>query len=257
MSSSMFHNGVNCDVYIGTGAGSMIDRHIKNANKSIKIVSPYLNPHLVEKLIHLKRKGREISLITNTEIEDFYGSVSKRNIYELIHQVKTTDKDAVKRQEKYKNTSQILLYVTGGLILLLLGLYYFTAKAEVAVGLVPILILLLVYNMYRSKAKNTKIYNYHYEKLFPFKVCLPDSYANNSFTIHSKIFIIDNRTAFLGSLNFTKSGFEDNHETRVKIEDPTVVRKINDEFNALFNNPNIKEADIQKIGSRLYPEPIN
>jgi len=253
----MFHNGVNCDVYIGTGAGTMIDRHIKNAKKSIKIVSPFLNPQLVENLIHLKRKGRDISLITNTEIEDFYGSVPKRNIYELINQVKTTDGDAVKQREKYKNTAKILLYVTGGLIMLLLGLYYFTAKVEVAFGVVPVLVLLLVYNMYRSKANNTKIYSYHYEKLFPFKVCLPDSYATNSFTIHSKIFIIDNKTAFLGSLNFTKGGFKDNHETRVKIQDSTVVQKINDEFNALFNNPNIKEADIQKIGSRLYPEPIN
>lgn len=253
----MFHNGVNCDVYIGQGAGTMVKKYLNNAKESVKIVSPYLNPELVEKLIKLKRKGRDISLITNTEIEDFYGSVPKRNIYELINQVRTINKDAVRQQEKYKDTSMILLYIIGGFILLLLGLYSFTSEAEVAFCLVPTLVLLLVYNMYRSKAKNTKIYNYHYEKLFPFKVFLPDSYSRKSFTVHSKIFIIDNKTAFIGSLNFTKNGFKNNHETRVKIKDQIVINKINDEFNALFNNPNIKEADIQKIGSRLYTEPIN
>ena len=37
----MFYNGANCDIYIGKGAGKKLLNDIRNAQKSIKIVSPY------------------------------------------------------------------------------------------------------------------------------------------------------------------------------------------------------------------------
>lgn len=45
----MFFNNAICDVYIGTGAGKKLIEEIENADRSVKIVSPFLSPFLVQK----------------------------------------------------------------------------------------------------------------------------------------------------------------------------------------------------------------
>lgn len=77
-----FYNGANCDIYIGKGAGKKLLDDISNANRSIKIISPYLSPFLIKELIHLYTKGIDIFLVTTDNIEDFYGSYEK-NIHKL------------------------------------------------------------------------------------------------------------------------------------------------------------------------------
>ena len=86
----MFFNGANCDIYIGKGAGKKLLEDISNAKKSVKVVSPYLSPSLINELIRLHSKGLEISLITNDNIEDYYRD-SEKNIYRLIIQKSIVD----------------------------------------------------------------------------------------------------------------------------------------------------------------------
>ncbi len=69
----MFFNNAKCDVYIGTGAGKKLMDEIENAKRSVKIVSPFLSPFLVKRLIRLHSKGIEVQLITTDTIKDFYG----------------------------------------------------------------------------------------------------------------------------------------------------------------------------------------
>jgi len=54
--------------------------------------------------------------------------------------------------------------------------------------------------------------------------------------IHGKIYIIDNKIAYLGSLNLTTMGTKYNYETRIRITDAEAVNEINEEFYELFNN---------------------
>ncbi len=104
-----FFNGVNCDIYIGKGAGKMLLNDIQNAKKSIKIVSPYLSPHLVKELIELRKKNLDIQLITSDKIEDFYGGYDK-NIYKIILQHRRIDLEAQKVRNKWIDISKKLLY---------------------------------------------------------------------------------------------------------------------------------------------------
>lgn len=73
----MFYNGANCDIYIGKGAGKKLLNDIRNAKKSIRIVSPYLSPFLISEIIGIRKRNLDVELITTDNIEDFYGNYEK------------------------------------------------------------------------------------------------------------------------------------------------------------------------------------
>ena len=100
----MFYNGAKCDIYIGKGAGKKLLLDIRNARKSIKIVSPYLSPFLISELISFRKRNLEVELVTTDNIEDFYGKY-ERNIHKLIIQNRETDKEAEEKREKWKQNN--------------------------------------------------------------------------------------------------------------------------------------------------------
>lgn len=83
--------------------------------------------------------------------------------------------------------------------------------------------LLLVAGWLKGRIKRTRVYHYTYEQVFPLRVLLS---RNNgaSTTLHSKVYIIDDRIAYLGSLNFTKSGTQSNYETRIRTTEQAAVK---------------------------------
>ncbi len=75
--------------------------------------------------------------------------------------------------------------------------------------------------------------------------------------IHGKIYIIDGHTAYFGSLNFTESGTKYNYETRIRVTDTEAVRKIEEEFDALYDHPDLAFFGIEEWGKSIYSEPYN
>lgn len=253
----MFYNGAKCDIYIGKGAGKKLLYDIQNARKSVKIVSPYLSPFLIAELIKFRNRNLEVELITSDNIEDFYANYEK-NITKLINQNRETDQIAVEKREKWKDTSKILTYIGFGLLIILVAIGYYLKDPKITLGLIPIIIIFLVVKRYKNKIKNTRIYSYWYSQLFPFKVYMsPDKSDQSDTFIHSKIYLIDDKIAYLGSLNFTSSGTKHNYETRIRTEDPNAINEIKDEIYQLLNHSHLPEKDIQYWGKELYKEPIN
>ena len=253
----MFYNGAKCDIYIGKGAGKKLLLDIRNARKSIKIVSPYLSPFLISELISIRKRNLEVELVTTDNIEDFYGKY-ERNIHKLIIQNRETDKEAVEKRENWEEISKILKYINFGLSAILMGLVYFVRDMKIGFGLIPIIILFLVIKSYKNKIKNTRIYSYWYSQFFPFKVYMsPDASEMSDTFIHGKIYLIDDQIAYLGSLNFTARGTKYNYETRIRTTDPNAIKEIKDELYQLLNNSDLPERDIQYWGKQLYKEPIN
>jgi len=83
--------------------------------------------------------------------------------------------------------------------------------------LIPIGISCTVARHFKSRAKRKRVCSYTYEQLFPFKVVLSknENSLGNTY-LHSKIYIIDDEIAYLGSLNFTGSGTKNNYFFRLK-----------------------------------------
>ena len=253
----MFINGANCDIYIGKGAGKKLLNDIHNAKKSIKVVSPYLSPFLIKELIKLRTRNLEVELITTDNIEDFYDN-SEKNIHKLIIQNRETDNIAVEKREKWNDISKIILYITIGLFVTFSGVLYYLKEPKIGFSIIPIIILFLIYRLYKTKIKNKQIYSYWYSQLFPFKVYMsPDKSELSDTFIHGKIYLIDNKIAYLGSLNFTASGTKHNYETRIRTEDINAIKEIKEEINQLFNHSHLPERDIQYWGKQLYSENIN
>ncbi len=249
----MYYSGANCDIYIGRGAGKKLLEDISYARKNVKIVSPYLSAHLVRQLIALRSRGIQVNLITTDNIEDFYGEYEK-NIHKMIIQQKVVDEHAQAVRNSWISLEKMLLYIMLGSAALLIVLLYSMKDLKILYGLFPLLVLFFIRNYYLTKIKTKRIYNYHYRQLFPFKVFVSDP-GNSSF-IHSKIYIIDDEIAYMGSLNFTGSGLKGNYETRIRTTDPNAVGRIVTEFNELFHSE-LRQRDIQAWGKHLYPEPAN
>lgn len=253
----IFYNNALCDIYIGKNAGAKMLQDIRNAKKNVKIVSPYLSPFLIKELIYLHSKGIKIRLITSDEIEDFYGY--DKNIHKLIIQQRHIDEKAKQKRNDLISLSGMLLFSMIVVALLLIALMYFLSNFKFAYGFVIIALMFLVRDSVAKKIKKTKIYHYTYKQLFPFKVYVSPSHGNSVHKtfIHSKIYIIDDEIAYLGSLNFTGSGVKDNHETRIRTTDPNAVAKIIEEMKEMFYHSDLPERDIRFWGSQLYDEPDN
>ncbi|MDR2238692.1 MAG: phospholipase D family protein [Chryseobacterium sp.] len=248
----MYCNSANCDIYIGRGAGKKLLEEIGNAKKNVKIVSPYLSAYLIKQLIILHSKGIQVSLITSDDIEDYYGEYEK-NIHKMIIQECTVDQNAQAVRNSWISLQKMLLYMMLGLVVISITLVYSLKDPKFLYGLIPGVALFLIRNLYLTKIKNKRIYNYHYRQLFPFKVFVS---PGGKSLIHSKIYIIDDEVVYMGSLNFTGSGMKGNYETRIRTADPNAVSKIVTEFNELFHSRQW-ERDIQAWGQQLYQERIN
>ena len=242
---------------MGTGAGTKLLKEIGNAQRSVKISSPYLSPKMVDELVWLHKKGIKVTLITSDKF-DSRSYRQEKSIQPLVVQNRHLDEEANRIRERWLFTQKALLVGSIALTLLLVILFLTSNNSTYIFAFGIIFILFLGSRYARRKTKKTKIYSYTYSPLFPFKVFIaPDSYRINDMFIHGKIYIIDGHTAYLGSLNFTESGTKHNYETRIRITDIEVVRKIEEEFDALYDHPDLAFFGIEEWGRSIYDEPIN
>ena len=100
----------------------------------------------------------------------------------------------------------------------------------------------------------TKEYNYQYFSIF--RVRIFDSHSGDkpwsTSLIHSKIFIIDEKTAYLGSANFTYSGFKTHYETIIKVEDARAIEDISREVENLYNSKELSYKSLDEWGKEIY-----
>lgn len=254
----MFVSGANCDIYVGKDAGDQLLKEMYRAKESIDIVSPYLSPWLISELIRLNDKNLKVQLITTDEIED-YKKGAPKNIYRLIDQHMHTDQEALATRDKLIRVKKLLLYSIIGILIAITSMSFAGLTVfPIYIGVIAVLVTLLGMNHLSNAIKNKRIYTYTYSQLFPFKVFMSPHESEQSDTfIHSKIYIIDKKIAYLGSLNFTSSGTKFNYETSIRTQDSQAISALIKEFNLLMNNTTIPVKDTQGWGSTLYPEPIN
>ncbi|HAS59754.1 MAG TPA: hypothetical protein DEQ87_17365 [Algoriphagus sp.] len=242
---------------MGTGAGTKLLKEIGNAQRSVKISSPYLSPKMVDELVWLHKKGIKVTLITSDKF-DSRSYRQERSIQPLVVQNRHLDEEANQVRKRWFLTQKILMAGSIALALLLLVLILTSYDSTYIYGLGFAFLLFLCSRYARRKTKLIKIYSYTYSSLFPFKVFVaPDSYQINDMFIHGKIYIIDGHTAYLGSLNFTESGTKYNYETRIRVTDTEAVWKIEEEFDALYDHPDLAFFGIEEWGRSIYAEPIN
>lgn len=250
----MYYNKAICDVYVGTGAGRKLMEELQNAKRSVKVMSPYMSPALVRKLIDLHHRDIDVKLITMDDIADFYGGW-QRNIHQLIIQDIFIDQEVKALRSKLIFRKRLLYLLLWTLITAVMATAVMMRKHLILWSGMPLILLWLLIRYYSKRIKNAKIYLYSYRQLFPFRVFLtPNRYSYSHPFIHGKIYLIDDEIAYLGSLNFTANGTRNNYETRIRITDKKAVRELLGEFETLFHNQDFPERDLAEWGRELYGE---
>lgn len=253
----MWFNQAKCDIYMGTGAGTKLLKEIGNAQESVKISSPYLSPRMVEELVCLHKKGIKVSLITSDTLNS-NNYRQQRCIKQLIVQNKNLRPEADRARKRLKTMALILIYAGVLFFFASIILFITTRNLHFLQVLVFSITFICLSKFFNQKLRTIRLFEYKYTPLFPFKVFVaPESSRINEVFIHGKIYIIDGRTAYLGSLNFTESGTKYNYETRIRITEEVAVKKIDEEYDKLYYNPEMAFFGVEEWGSYLYPEPIN
>lgn len=227
-------------IFLGRKHGLQILDAIKNAKKSVKIVSPYLSPSYLEELVKLNEKGVQITLITSDGLNEGGSRYSTFKHSDIIKQKKTIDFKAKKKRKIGMMISIAILLAS--IFPLIFQLFY--------LSLVIALIGAGIFSYYYL----IKEYSCEYYSTFRLKVFDSKSGEKPYSTslIHSKIFIIDENIAFLGSANFTYSGFITHYETIINIEDKKAIADISVEVENLFNSTELKAKSINEWGKQIY-----
>lgn len=254
---SQSYNKEAVEVYVGQSSGKQLNEDISNAKKEILIISPYIDETKLDELITLKNKGINVRLA----FSDLRNEQKSNILRKLIHQQKDVNEKLKEKVNKNRNIFSLLstsTLVIGIVLLLFLMLTFEDLNTRnIITFTIGIGCFFVFYKLYRKKQKieKTPVYRYEYFEKINFKFLRNNFQSDKKMFIHSKIYVIDRKIAYLGSLNFTNNGFTSNFETRIRI---TQSEKINDlvEFihNIFDDNHNFKSHEIWFLGKQVYSE---
>ena len=234
------------EIYIGRGSGKRLKVDIHNAKHSIKIVSPFHSSSYIKDILKKARNGLNVTLITSNEIKEGDGKYCDLAYSDLIDQKRHVDDFAKEERDLKMRYSFFSLIIP-------LALFLFE---YIFLGIIFLIIIGVVLRYYQNK----RIYSYSYSSPIKLKLIYDKYNQKGHFgkhQVHSKIYVIDEKVAYLGSANFSHSGFVDSYETMIRIKDEKVVTKISQEVDDLFNDKENIYQDLSEWGKDLYDEPKN
>ena len=252
----MWCNQAKCDIYIGSGAGTKLLKEMRSARSSIKIASPYVSRALMEELIALHRSGLEVHLITTLGSQE--GDERQlQSIRPLLFRRRHLSKKNSTCRRIY-NMAAIASLVGAIIALGLILKHYLLMATNLSLPLLLLpLLLFWIFTVFRKKAGIKSRYSYSYHSHFKLRIFSNYNLGGRPATfIHGKIYIIDGKVAYLGSLNFTDRGTRYNYETRIRVQDKEAVTLITQEYDSLFHCSLGHQPDLADYGKRLFGEPI-
>ena len=244
------------EIYVGQNAGRQLNQDILNAKEEVLIISPYIDEAKVDDLINLKNRKINIRLAFSDLRESQYHNILRK----LIHQHRTTDVETKEKCRKQKDLFLIIAIaaMSLGIFLLLFFILNFNDKINLTRNYIILFLSLVSFVVFylgwkkKKKIEKTEIYSYQYAENLNFKFI-----RNNNLEkfIHSKIYIIDRKVAYLGSLNYTNNGFTKNFETRIRISQADKISELVDFVHELFDdNYNFQKHELFYLGQRVYSE---
>lgn len=255
-------SGAESAISMDFGIGKKLLGRVKNAQRSVKIVSPYLSAGYVKTLVELEQRGVEVTLVTADDL-DKDGKADRA----LIGQVRQVDEAGVERRARGAYYSLIVagilfgVVAVCGLVLALLG-YPATAVAVAVLG--GGFIVSVVFAFSANYFRNMRVYSYAYYATLS-RVCVFMSSKNDRtgasegerVLVHAKAYVIDDEIAYVGSLNFSYAGFNLNYEVCTEVRNPVAVRRLSERIDTLYENERLARRDLYKWGRSLHPEPKN
>ena len=247
-------NNESVEVYLGQNSGKQLSEDLQNAKSEVLIISPYIDETKLNELINLKNRNINVRLAFSDLRKEQYKQILRM----LIHQNKETNVKEKDRKLKLINLYQIVSIASlcVGIFLLIYN-FFEKYKGGKLIGIYLISFGLFYafyyFNKLKKLAEKIEIYKYHYSEKVNFKY-LRATKDDNMF-IHSKIFVIDRKIAYLGSINFTNKGFTSNFETRVRITQKSKVEELVEFLHNIFDdNISFNKHELWYLGKQAYTE---
>jgi len=244
-----FLKSISCDIYAGKKAGIAVRNTMRNAKKSITVIAPFLSGRMIsEELFNSLNKNVQVKII----------SKDNERIYPLLKKILFKKKRSLQNQNEWLFQLGKFLLIVFYIILSFAILEIFTSFGfnvsfmQKSLSKNNFLILtiffgafILFFRDFVLNSKNKKSYKFTYSKRENLKLHILDK----DYHLHSKIYIIDNQTAFLGSLNCTDTGFLLNHETCIKTADKSVIKHLNNIYKDLVKTS--KPIPLRELKKRI------
>ncbi len=233
----------NASVYIGKGAGNHIKEQMENAQHSIKVISPYLSIELIDLLIKKSNQGVNVLLITSDDRSSRFDQTGQGQIVQrLITQQQIVNESA--RIDKEKKIRLYRFFSAIFIILIFICIFYISnIKLKIFFSGLW-LICSLVFSSKVSEAKKIPIFKYKYYSKLNFRIIKQNSRYYDFF--HLKAYVIDGQSAYLGSLNFTLSGFNHNVESCITVTGHA-AQEIDQYISEVYGSKNISFYSEQEI----------
>ncbi|HCN51690.1 MAG TPA: hypothetical protein DIT10_21835 [Chryseobacterium sp.] len=230
-----------------------------NAQEEVLIISPYIDEAKVDDLLMLKSREVNVRLAFSDLRPEQYDDVLRK----LIHQHKVTDVKKKERRESLKSIylmSSVVLLCVGISSLAYFGLHIIDDLINANNFFALLIAVATLYGFYvcwekKTEVEKMEIYKYHYSENLNFKFIRNNRYESKF--LHSKIYVIDRKVAYLGSLNYTKSGFTTNFESRIRITQKEKVNELVSFVHDIFeDNVNLKKHELFYLGRKIYHEEL-
>lgn len=226
-------------LYVGQKAGAEVWGCLGQARHSVSVVSPFLAPGHVNLLAQLSARGVDVTLVTTEKLfeSEAFGAIGENLVWQEPH----ANEDARRRRQRGMRYS--LLAALAFCVVALLGAVL--GRYVLILALLGVPVSVVAFRYFRAIA--TYSYSYH-SRLARLKVIVGSPRgshqgAGETPLVHAKLYVIDGEVAYLGSLNFTGSGFFRHFETCVRIDEPAAVESLRRLVMALY-----EEAEWQSMG---------
>jgi phosphatidylserine/phosphatidylglycerophosphate/cardiolipin synthase-like enzyme len=227
----------------GRRAGERAWHEIRAATTSVIVVSPFLTKELVEQLEPCRRAGVQITLIASDAIceQPSLAAALLRQERHVRHGV-----------QRLRNAIASVCVVLGVFCAAWLGV---ALQASVSAPFLKLSggLLLACAGLAYSAYVHPYRYEYHW-RFAEQRTIAARSRDDPSFTpmLHAKLYVIDHAVAYVGSANFTSSGFFLNVEALVRITERAVVHEIALAARSLLTDGTLRELGPDEIGRRLW-----
>ncbi len=255
------------DVYIGSRAGVKLLNDIDAAEHRIRIMSPYVSPREMQLLRDRAEQQCQVDCIATVDLQqfDWRQTETARNV---IAQERTA-RPAVRWVFRSLAAIAALLavFAIAALVMLFVRLEMLLEIEALQPLWVSIPGAIAGAIVAYSIARALPVYRYRYKSMFPVKFLVKQgagtagaerSGGEQSHPTpfhHVKLYLIDERITYLGSLNFTDAGLQANVESRLRSTDSELAKQLSSYFDRVLAT--YPEADVEWLGKRVYAEPKN
>lgn len=240
----------HAEVFVGTSAGSPLYHDLLGAGRSVRVVTPYLGEHLAEILLGCQARGVDVKAVVS---DDGW------NAQDLARLLVVQTSRLVPGRRRLARYGSVLGACAVLAALMLLGGSVLEGSVGRLVAAVPLGILGGLFWLH-FRQLGIYLYSYSYRlsglRVAPSPRSFPHEHERPTPPfVHAKVYVIDDRVAYLGSANLTNAGLFDNLEAMARLTSPDAAAALGRCIDELVAGGRLQAYPPEAWARRFFREP--